>query len=269
MPVPVPAPAHRFFARSAKAGRVAEAILPPSGDGTAVELLVRVRTGSGSGSGSGDRGGRWGSVPSLMDLHEAERRGYLAPFERVAVRRYRVRDQERTASVAAASASVRTSVEEEVVPGADPVNSGTAAAPPPTRTDRGDEVPGERGRGGVDQEEDGEEDEEEALSRRIVGALDRAVEGAGPRAKKARRASDKVRRVLIRGKAEGDRKRVKDDERFYLEAVAVRDPAMGGGGVGGDGDGDGGRLGPACPPLLRPEGRTGISSGEGRRASRR
>ena len=167
-----------------------------------------------------------------MDLHEAERRGYLAPFERVAVRRYRVRDQERTASVAAASASVRTSVEEEVVPGADPVNSGTAAAPPPTGTDRGDEVPGERERGGVDQEEDGEEDEEEALSRRIVGALDRAVEGAGPRAKKARRASDKVRRVLIRGKAEGDRKRVKDDERFYLEAVAVHDPAMGGGGRG-------------------------------------
>lgn len=216
-----------FFSRVAKVGHVASASAasPVGGDAT-VEVLVRITS-----TDDVDNTEEYRRLPNLMALHEAEEQGYLHQFDRVVVRKYTLCMCDDDGG--GPTKSVLDVDDEEVS----------------SSSDRQQEmIVGGKTSTGVDQmaiEDDGKcihvpesctEDDDTApsASADLCIRMSQAIEVAGAssskdgasKKKKKSSTSEKVRQMLIKGKAKGDKKGVKECDRFYLEGVLVNEDGL-------------------------------------------
>ena len=240
-------PSYRYFSRVASAIQMASAsVSRPLGNDATVELLVKwVEHSSDGGGDGGDVGGDDGGddeqqqyrrLPNLMALHEAEEGGYLHQFDRVVVRVYRIEDDEPTKSVFDTTTNTNNSMDVVEMGENDEQQQQQMVAPPSVTDDKTNGKEDTEAAHPEAMEEDGEADESTTLSDRISQAIEAAAVAAaaaastkGKTAKKAKKSalSERVRQMLMKSKAKGDKKNVKDSDRFYLEAVLVEESGTG------------------------------------------
>ena len=221
-------PSYRYFSRVATAGQVAStsASRPVGGDETTtlVELLVKLPA---RGLGGGERGDYYyRRLPNLMPLHQAEEMGFLNQFDRVVVRAYGVND-DATCSISVDNVAKMPKCPERTEE-ASSTNDNDGA--------RGSDVGEEAAKGddAMDDEEGSSTQADPTLSERISRAIEEAEAAASSSAKgktgkkkKQSATSDKVRQMLIKSKGTGDKKSIRDVDRFYLEVVIVNSTPMG------------------------------------------
>ncbi len=218
-----------FFSRYAKVGHIpsASAASPVGGDAT-VEVLVRITS-----TDAVDNTEEYRRLPNLMALHEAEEQGYLHQFDRVVVRKYTLCSIDHDDG-GGPTKSVLDVDDEEVTS---------------SSSDRQQErVVGSKTSTGDDQmtiEDDGtdihvaescteNDDTAPSAAADLFIRMSQAIEVAGASSskggtstkKKKSSASEKVRQMLIKGKAKGDKKGVKECDRFYLEGVLVNEDEL-------------------------------------------
>lgn len=195
-----------FFSRVAKVGSVASnSIAPFIGNDACLEVLVKMTMVE-------DNLKEYRRLPNLMALHEAEEQGYLHQFDRVVVRKYNTDD----GGDSGPTKSVLDVDDEDASDSREPstVLIGAATICSCTENDATDSS------AAADQ----------SLSRRISQAIEAAEisnsKGSNAKKKKKSSTSEKVRQMLIKGKAKGDKKAVKDHDRFYLQAIVVSEDSL-------------------------------------------
>ena len=217
-----------FFSRYAKVGHIASASAasPVGGDAT-VEVLVRITS-----TDAVDNTEEYRRLPNLMALHEAEEQGYLHQFDRVVVRKYTLCSIDHDGS--GPTKSVLDVDDEEVTSSSSDRQQERAVG---SKTSTGDDQ--------MTIEDDGtcshvaescteNEDTAPSAAADLFLRISQAIEVAGASSskggtstkKKKSSTSEKVRQMLIKGKAKGDKKGVKECDRFYLEGVLVNEDEL-------------------------------------------
>ena len=211
-----------FFSRVAKVGIIASASAasPVGGDAT-VEVLVRITSTDAS-----DNTEEYRRLPNLMALHEAEEQGYLHQFDRVVVRKYTLCSDGPTKSVLDVD-------DEEVTSSSDRQQERTVGSKTSTGVDQ---MTIEDDSTCVHVAESCTENDDTApsaaadlfskMSQAIEVACASSSKGGTSKKKKKSSTSEKVRQMLIKGKAKGDKKGVKECDRFYLEGVLVNEDEL-------------------------------------------
>ena len=208
------ASSYRYFSRLATAGQVASTSIPrPLGSDRTVELLVKPNTAS---CGGGDGEYMYRRLPALIPLHQAEEKGYIRQFDRIVVRAYNVNDD--------ATPSIVVDENTKIQECEEPVRALFNGAV------------GAKDSGMVEvatMDEESNAQTSTTLSEKISEAIE-AIESAssstkGKHVKKKKKSatSDKVRKMLMKSKAIGDKKGIRDADRFYLEVVVVNESVTG------------------------------------------
>jgi len=216
-----------FFSRVAKVGHVASASAasPVGGDAT-VEVLVRITS-----TDDVDNTEEYRRLPNLMALHEAEEQGYLHQFDRVVVRKYSLCMCDDDGS--GPTKSVLDVNDEEVGSSSDRQQEGTVGSKTSTGVDQMT-IEGDCKCIHVPESCTEDDDTAPSASADLCIRMSQAIEVAGAssskdgasKKKKKSSTSEKVRQMLIKGKAKGDKKGVKECDRFYLEGVLVNEDGL-------------------------------------------
>mmetsp|Transcript_5731 Transcript_5731/g.16133 ORF Transcript_5731/g.16133 Transcript_5731/m.16133 type:complete len:651 (+) Transcript_5731:70-2022(+) len=216
---------YRFFSRVAKVGHVAStSATSPVGSDATLEVLVRA-------TDAADNTEEYRRLPNLMALHEAEEQGYLHQFDRIVVRKYTLCStyddgSGPTKSILDVDVDVDVGLEEV---SCDRQQERTVGSK--TSTDADQRAIEQDGTGASCTEHDDVDSSSAAdLSNRIFQAIEvaEASSSKGGTAKKKKKSttSKKVMQILIKGKAKGDKKAVKECDRFYLEGVLVGEDCL-------------------------------------------
>ena len=217
---------YRFYSRESSAGRVAADVSRPITSGrdreVTSEMLV---TGMEQRDGCPPPSPTYLRLPHTMTLREAERGRFLGHFDRVLVRVFSV-DEEPSPSILKNNRGSPLLLEAELVEktSGNVVDKDLSAANSLDATGSESKFSGRRF--GVQADAEGLE-----LFRRLSSAVEKASEEVAsgrrksrkdPKKKKLTASSEKVRQMLIKSRAAGDKRRVKDEaDRFYLEVVFV------------------------------------------------
>lgn len=230
---------HHFFSRVAKVGSIpSNSIATSIGNDAASTVEVLVKTTKAENNSKEYR-----RLPNLMAFHEAEAQGYLNQFDRIVVRKYRLctsntDDDDDDNDGSGPTKSVLDEDEEEIACSAGSCDQneessfGMSVDKNPSTGDRS-AANGDKGTASRCTEND-TADLSSAATLSLYHQISQAIEAAeasktkGGNAKKKKKSStsEKVRQMLIKGKAKGDKKAVKEHDRYYLEAILISENSL-------------------------------------------
>lgn len=224
---------YHFFSRVAKVGSVASNSIATDA-GTTVEVLVKTIKAE-------DNSKEYRRLPNLMALHEAEEQGYLNQFDRVVVRKHRlcsIDDNDEGSGPTKSVLDADEDVDEGRARSSDRHGAATFGTSEDKKASPGDDHATTSGQKGTAVAatctENDTADSSSAATLSLCHKISQAIEDAeasktkGSNAKKKKKSStsEKVRQMLIKGKAKGDKKAVKEQDRYYLEAILVREDSL-------------------------------------------
>jgi hypothetical protein len=192
---------YRYFSLQDTVGRVLSTFAETGKD---AEVLIR----SKATSNNADESPVYRRLPVLMRLYEVISRHYLADIDTVVIRLYNSAQEE-------ATTSVDEDKDEADQPDAmDSETTANRAAEPIQKSDAAAEVsPMETA-----------DDTNGVINSSLADATRTMDESTAPKKKKkASAAAAKVRHMQMKSRATGDAKRVKMEERFFVELVTVTD----------------------------------------------
>ena len=225
---------YHFFSRVAKVGIVATSVSNDAG--STVEVLVRTTKAE-------DNSKEYRRLPVLMALHEAEEQGYLNQFDRIVVRNYRLcttsaDDDDDDHDGSGPTKSVLDEDEKEIA-----CSAGSCEQNEESSLGMSVDKNASTGDGSAANEDEStaatctENDTANSssvatlslyhqISQAIEAAEASKTKGSNVKKKKKSSTSEKVRQMLIKGKAKGDKKAVKEHDRYYLEAILIRENSL-------------------------------------------
>ena len=223
---------YQFFSRLAKVGSVASNSIASSvGSDAASSAEVLVKTTKAK-----DNATEYRRLPNLMALHEAEEQGYLQQFDRVVVRKYRLCSTDADDDGSGPTKSVLVVGEEEVgcsAGSSDQHEAATLGTSDDKKGSSDDDHTTNKHKGTAaactgNDTADLSTAATLSLYQKISQALDDTTSTKGGNVKKKKKSStsEKVRQMLIKGKAKGDKKVVKEHDRYYLEAILISEDGV-------------------------------------------
>ena len=205
---------YRFFSRVATVGRVASSCSArvPSAAGReqpAVEFLVKRKA-------ENDDATRYWRLPNTMPLHECEGRGFLEQFEQIVIRRFSPEHFDSDTISGATTSILDMTKDLDVSALEEKVASGTPQDGEGSCSDGKEMSTQDNFRPAGDISD---------IERNRFSRIERAVNGLeakGCTSKRNSSTSEKVRQILIKSRAKGDR-RWPDNDRYYLHVVRIDD----------------------------------------------
>lgn len=177
-------------------------------------------------------------LPVLMALHEAEEQGYLNQFDRIVVRKYRLctssTDDDDDDDDHDGSGPTKSILEDEKeICDQNEESSLVMSVDKNASTGGGSAANEDKSKAATCTENDTADSSSAAtlslyhqISQAIEAAEASKTKGSNVKKKKKSSTSEKVRQMLIKGKAKGDKKAVKEDDRYYLEVILIRENSL-------------------------------------------
>ena len=238
---------YHFFSRVAKVGSIpSNSIATTVGNDAGITVEVLVKTTKAE-----DNSKEYRRLPNLMALHEAEEQGYLNQFDRVVVRKYRLctsdtddgDGDDHDGIGSGPSKSVLDVDEKEIACSAGSQtcdqhkeSSFDMSVDKNASTGDGSAATGsseDKSKAATCTENDTAESSSAAtpslhhqISQAIEAAEASKTRGGNAKKKKKSSTSEKVRQMLIKSKAKGDKKAVKEHDRYYLEAILISENSL-------------------------------------------